>query len=876
MKQKAHLRPSVSGDVNKHSPPEHAYQSSLRPNPVESHAHEPPHPPSTQPNYPYARSTLPVGQWSGNAASRATTPHPNQEEEQILMVPSAAILPVRSLSHDHQAESARSPAPARSFTPAPPPSTPAPVPSRTPSHDRDVWGATMTSGSQPGPSQYMSSYAAPQSVQTPRQAPSPQAFPNHFAGASWSNSTAQNSTAQPYHASDASPPKHSPLGAAATYNAHDTNSRPIAPYSDPSPAVPDLASRFPFREDVVEPTTVFHQYSSSTSQPPYLHPSQAYQADFGTASKDRHGRQDTQYNQTPVPNPSYPAYGVTFQTPKPAKVSPGQGSRTTPHNTPPKDHVPPVVQHSQPTPGPSSQPLPRSTNDHPYAHDPSRTNVSQAMFYNPTPPTYPATSVYPSSSQTHVDATHAPNTANVANSNSISHHQHRSTGTNPSPRSQTFPVAATPAITRVTSRTPSHETGSTTLLGHTPSSQGSILMPPVSPAVYGYTVSNPPTSHSAQQPVVSAPFNGPSYIQPISRSAPPSTPAPRQTNIRHHAYVPSPTIPSTTTPVPPPPAPTRSQSQPSQPRATTSAVPARSYSQTQIAPDPVSAPRYANVPVASSSYAPRTLVPSPSPEPEILMTPSSIARSPMKLPVSPAPVMQTSSQSYQEQKKKGGLLSALGLRRSKITSRQPQPPSPPQLKPVVSREAQASVPAKVVTSEKSTPFPVDPRTKVATTSSRHGMAAPVAVPIPGHHIRERKTSGSYGFGPFRLLSKRHRTVSAASAEAVDGTNAVSVRLLIIFTFRERELIRLAVLVYQASTIITSPAGSTRSPTPGLPPPQRDPVQAAGDWRNQEEEKARHRGGARRRRPGVTFEGYESDHPQAEQHKQGYVARMRSR
>ena len=195
---------------------------------------------------------------------------------------------------------------------------------------------------------------------------------------------------------------------------------------------------------------------------------------------------------------------------------------------------------------------------------------------------------------------------------------------------------------------------------------------------------------------------------------------------------------------------------------------------------------------------------------------------------------------------------------------------------MVSREAQASVPAKVVTSEKSTPFPVDPRTKVATTSSRHGMAAPVAVPIPGHHIRERKTSGSYGFGPFRLLSKRHRTVSAASAEAVDGTNAVSVRLLIIFTFRERELIRLAVLVYQASTIITSPAGSTRSPTPGLPPPQRDPVQAAGDWRNQEEEKARHRGGARRRRPGVTFEGYESDHPQAEQHKQGYVARMRSR
>ncbi|KAI0256771.1 hypothetical protein BJV78DRAFT_1106243, partial [Lactifluus subvellereus] len=99
----------------------------------------------------------------------------------------------------------------------------------------------------------------------------------------------------------------------------------------------------------------------------------------------------------------------------------------------------------------------------------------------------------------------------------------------------------------------------------------------------------------------------------------------------------------------------------------------------------------------------------------------------------------------------------------------------------------------------------------------------------------------------RFVSKRYRTTSGASAEAVDGTNA------------------------GASTVLTSPANSTRSPTPKLLPPQRDPQQATHAWRNKEEAEARQRGNARRRRPGVHFEGYE-DHPQAEHHRVTYAVR----
>ncbi len=48
--------------------------------------------------------------------------------------------------------------------------------------------------------------------------------------------------------------------------------------------------------------------------------------------------------------------------------------------------------------------------------------------------------------------------------------------------------------------------------------------------------------------------------------------------------------------------------------------------------------------------------------------------------------------------------------------------------------------------------------------------------------------------------------------------------------------------------------STRSSTAGRPsPPLRDPMTAANEWRNREEDEQQHRGTLRRRRPGVTFD-----------------------
>ena len=47
-------------------------------------------------------------------------------------------------------------------------------------------------------------------------------------------------------------------------------------------------------------------------------------------------------------------------------------------------------------------------------------------------------------------------------------------------------------------------------------------------------------------------------------------------------------------------------------------------------------------------------------------------------------------------------------------------------------------------------------------------AVPIAAPTPVVANGQRHANGKM-FTPFRLLSRRHRTVSSASVEAVDGT-----------------------------------------------------------------------------------------------------------
>ena len=102
-----------------------------------------------------------------------------------------------------------------------------------------------------------------------------------------------------------------------------------------------------------------------------------------------------------------------------------------------------------------------------------------------------------------------------------------------------------------------------------------------------------------------------------------------------------------------------------------------------------------------------------------------------------------------------------------------------------------------------------------------------------------------GFHPWKLLSKRHRTMSTASMDALDGT---LVRQLLDRSHRPF----FTPFLIQVS--LSTPDESIRSSaTSGMYPPLRDPMEAAQEWRNQEEMDYFDRGTGRRRRPGVTFD-----------------------
>ena len=120
------------------------------------------------------------------------------------------------------------------------------------------------------------------------------------------------------------------------------------------------------------------------------------------------------------------------------------------------------------------------------------------------------------------------------------------------------------------------------------------------------------------------------------------------------------------------------------------------------------------------------------------------------------------------------------------------------------------------------------------------MAPP---PVPPARFKEKESTAPNPFaGSFLIEStKRHRTLSDASAEAVDGTDAGL-----------------------STMAATYPTNSTQPGSP-IRLPQRDPLQAVYAWRNREQGKTLQRAKARRQRPGVHFEGYE-DHPQAGRHR----------
>jgi len=223
-----------------------------------------------------------------------------------------------------------------------------------------------------------------------------------------------------------------------------------------------------------------------------------------------------------------------------------------------------------------------------------------------------------------------------------------------------------------------------------------------------------------------------------------------------------------------------------------------------------------------------------------------------------------STQSLQEPKKKSGFFQGLGLFRSKSSAqkRHPHESKDPDPRAQTTATATTTTTKQASLHKSHTPLHYDSDSKVVTTplklkkskpvhpAPKPSQSRPIQVPVPAPSFAgatEEKFSSAPNAFAFRVISKRYRTMSGASAEAVDGTNA------------------------GASTVLTSPANSTRSPTPKLLPPQRDPQQATYAWRNKEEAEAQQRGKTRRRRPGVHFEGYE-DHPQAERHRYKYATR----
>ncbi|KAM5533297.1 hypothetical protein V8D89_013074 [Ganoderma adspersum] len=249
---------------------------------------------------------------------------------------------------------------------------------------------------------------------------------------------------------------------------------------------------------------------------------------------------------------------------------------------------------------------------------------------------------------------------------------------------------------------------------------------------------------------------------------------------------------------------------------------------------------------------------------DILLTPSSLA--PSMLPQTSAPYIPLArstskntingKENEKEKDKKRSFFGSLFRSRSSPPKQRDEPPPPPSQQVRERRERNNSQPTQPMTYMQAptmangvsrpsrVPPPPSPRAVVAPPASMP-VPAPASVPGPVHQ-REystsvvpnstpiaqpapvsltRNTSGKM-FTPFRLLSKRHRTVSTASVDAVDGT---------------------------INAMLTG-GDSTRSSTAGRPsPPLRDPMTAAQEWRNQEEVVQQGRGTLRRRRPGVTFD-----------------------
>jgi hypothetical protein len=449
-------------------------------------------------------------------------------------------------------------------------------------------------------------------------------------------------------------------------------------------------------------------------------------------------------------------------------------------------------------PTPTLPPQSSTNPDVLHVHDSSRPATYTTLHQNLNSTPYPPAPIYPSPSpRTHVEASSAINNIPVANAPTNNPSPKIKPG-NSSPRSRLQAVAIAPSqgptppvAAHITTRTPSHDTGSTTLLGQTSSSQGSIsLQLPMSPPAHPQAIGPRTATQGGQQTFhVSVPVPDSSGDSNGHVPNHPLAPASRQPTSRHQHSMSVPVAPVSSTQPPP----VRSQTQPI-PRAPVplSPTPVRSYSTAQSTGDP-----YA-VRISASGYSPklgsnprqqRDVVPSPSQGSE-LNTPSSLAVS-TKLPiVSDEPLVPVmSSQSLQGPKKKSGFFQGLGLFRSKSSAQKRHSPD----SRVPDSQAETTTSTRLPSS-KPPPVHYESDSKVGTRPSKlrkskvaaaiHTQAAAVApsppqplpraavsIPLSTAAIEEKFGPVPNTIASIRIVSKRYRTMSGVSAEAVDGTNA---------------------------------------------------------------------------------------------------------
>jgi hypothetical protein len=157
----------------------------------------------------------------------------------------------------------------------------------------------------------------------------------------------------------------------------------------------------------------------------------------------------------------------------------------------------------------------------------------------------------------------------------------------------------------------------------------------------------------------------------------------------------------------------------------------------------------------------------PAQEPELLKTPSSLTSTLKKQPSYTA-ARPSSAQSSQESKKKGGLFSIFRSISSSAKPKETPAPAPvthhPEQKAAKLRRSSSSKHQGDSLESMKSPGSSTTRVIALPPTVQQSHLAPVAT-----HTQDRRVAPTKGFHPWKLLSKRHRTVSSASVEALDGT-----------------------------------------------------------------------------------------------------------